>query len=417
MKIPEDQSLFKKVASIVLVLMGLALLIVFFSKMFHQFSLATGKVSADEQVVYRAEIGRLYNTVTAFGELQSASRRSLVAQVAGTITEIHVQPGARVESNTVILSLSNPQLERELESVRLELDEAKAAQVQLNVELSNQEQMFAGDVLITEAELSIQTAELEAKETLAAQQIISQSELRRERVLFQQSSLKLHLAKQKMNTFRDTKKARENVAALKVRGVETLLQIKQADIEALKVVAGMSGVLQSINSDVELGQRLNQGENIGVVANLDTLYAEVRVGASEVANVAVGMPVNLDIKGMPATGVVNRVAPNVVRNQVQVDVAITSELPITARPDVEVQAAIVLNDKDNIIVIPRPSHFKLGFPLQLYVKTAADRFELRTVKVGLASNEQVEILAGLALNDELLLVNPQKFKQQKIIKL
>lgn len=417
MKIPKDQPYYKKITNVFFALVTGSILLFVVYSMYNNVSMSAGGLNHDQMKVHRAEYGQFINSINAFGELKSASRRSLVAQVSGTITEIYVRPGATVYADTVILSLNNPQLEREYESVKLELDEAKAALEQLNAELSDKELTLQSDVLITEAELNTQNAELEAKEILAGKQIISELELRRERVRLEQSRLKHHLAKQKFNTFKKTKTSNMHVAALRVKGVETLLQIKLADIEALKIKAGMSGVLQSIEENIELGQRLNQGGNIGVVANLDTLYAEVRVSASDAANVATGMHVNLNIKGMPAKGIVNRVAPNVVRNQVQVDVIITSELPVTARPDVEMEASIILENKSDVVVLPRPTHFKAGFPLQLYIRVSPDSFKLQTVVVGLASNNQIEVVSGALPGDELLLVDPEKLNNKNTIKL
>ena len=369
MKIPKDQPYYKKITNISLVLIVIVILLFFVYKTYSKISISSGGLDRDQTIVYRAELGSFFNAINAFGELKSASRRNLVAQVAGTITEIYIRPGATVSSDTVILSLNNPQLEREYESVKLELDEVRAALEQLNAELADQELTLESDVLITEAELNTQNAELEAKEILAEKQIISELELRRERVRLEQSRLKHHLAKQKFNTFKQTKASKVHVATLRIKGVETFLKIKLADIEALKIKAGMTGVLQSIEENIELGQRLNQGGNIGVVANLDTLYAEVRVRASDAANVAIGMHVNLDIKGMPAKGIISRVAPNVIRNQVQVDVTITSELPITARPDVEMQASIFLEEMllyylgQHILSLVIRCNYTLGFHL------------------------------------------------------
>lgn len=415
MKIPQDQSSFKKFVKIT-VLVAVILFVFFTAYKAYKNAFSPSNGFADiKSFIHRAELGDFKNTITAFGELKSESRRNIVAQVEGTIAEIFIRPGSAVELDTVILLLNNPKLEREYESLRLELDETTASFEQLNAELADQELTLKNDVLITESEMNTQQSELDAKNILYQKQIISALELKRETIKFEHSKLKYELAKQKYKTFEKTKTSKIDVALLRKKGIAALLDMKLVDLESLKIKAGMRGILQSIEKNIELGQRLEQGSNIGVVANLDTLYAEIRVSASDAPMIKLGMNVNIDIKGMQAQGIISRVAPTVVRNQVQVDVKIISSLPVTARPDVEIQAAILLENKKHVVVLPRPPHFEVGIPMQLYIKSAPDTFELRTVEVGLSSNNTIEITHGVIEGDDILLVDPEKFGNKKII--
>ena len=417
MKIPQEQTFYKKNIKIFYVISFISFFLIVAGVLYEKISLTLGGGEKIKHSLQSAKVGTFINDITAFGELKSTYRRNIVAQVAGTITEIYVRPGAKVESETVIFLLKNPQLEKEYESIKLELDEVKSSLEQLKAELTDQELVLKNDVLITRAELNTQFTELEAKEILAKKLIISELELKRERVLLEQARLKSRMAEQRYKTFQQTKVSKIDVAMLRVKGVETRLNIKLSDIEALKIKAGMNGVLQSVDDTVELGQRLEQGSNIGVVADLDSLYAEIRVSASDAARVVNGMIVNMDIKGKTATGIISRVAPSVIRNQVQVDVEITSVLPITARPDVEIRASVILASKNNVILLPRPPHFKDGVPLELYVKNKSGFFELKDIEVGLVSNDLIEVVNGVSAGQELLLIDPKDFDRRKVINL
>jgi HlyD family secretion protein len=416
MIIPKDRSF--KTKLVMPVAIGLLLVLVGYALYSGITSLQASVVdqSGSEIKVEIVERGELRNQVSAYGVLKSSERRSLVTQVSGTITELMLQPGSNVEKDSVIMNLVNPQLQREYESVSLEVQEAEAAFAQLQAELTDQQLTLISEEQMRLAELKTEEAELAAHATLAEQQIVSQLELHKQQMLVEQANLRYQLAQERKSTFSQTKKAKLNVGQLRLQRVQKLLMMKKADLDSLQISAGMVGVLQSLNESIQLGHWLSQGTTVGIVANLDELYAELRVSAADAANVTIGMPVILNIKGLRAEGEVTRVAPNVVRNQVQVDVKLTSSHPVTARPDVEVNAEIVLNLKPEALLLSRPAHFDSEKPLQLYVRHDGDLFRLMKVETGEESNRHVEIVGGLSANDQVLMADPVLWKYKSEIR-
>ncbi|HCU64393.1 MAG TPA: hypothetical protein DF774_01390 [Rheinheimera sp.] len=361
--------------------------------------------------------GHFTHHISAYGSLKPQSQRSLVTQVAGTVAEIVLKPGARVESETTILRLVNPALQREYDIALLELKEAEIDHTQLEAELADEALQFASDERMQLAELKTQQAEYAAREVLARQSIISELEMNKEKSRLEQARLRHELAKERFVTFAQSKKARLNASDLRQERARKLQAMAQADLNALTINAGKRGVLQSLNESLTLGHWLSQGASVGVVADPDSLYAELWVSASDASAVAEGMAVSLDIKGYGAKGIVLRVAPNVLRNQVQVDVTLTSPLPITARPNVEVNGKILLESRDNVLLLPRPVNFEPGKPYSVYVRQSDGSFLLKPVVISTWSHLQIVIDKGLKVGDQVIVSDVSTWLPQIEIRL
>lgn len=66
--------------------------------------------------------------VSGYGRLKAKNQRMLTSQSQATVESISLYPGARVTKDTVILTLSDPQLEQELVNARLELGASRRKQ-------------------------------------------------------------------------------------------------------------------------------------------------------------------------------------------------------------------------------------------------------------------------------------------------
>lgn len=412
MLIPKDRSLRAKLTWPFVVASFIAVLVLILFLSIGQLKKSVQLRQNEELPVVEVQRGNFEHAVAAFGTLISSERRSLVTQVAGSVSEIQLQAGSPVTENAIILTLANPQLTRDFEMALLAYQEAEADFMQLQAELKGNYLTLSNEERMLLLELRTQEAELDARIALAEQNIVSRLELRREQMRTEQARLLYQLALERKEAFVEDRVTKLNVGNLRLERAKQLLTMAENDLEQLSVRAGMVGVLQNLSDTIELGQWLNQGETIGVAANLNQLYAELRVSASNASEIAVGMPVRLDIRGQPAEGEIIRVAPHVLRNQVQVDVLLTTALPITARPNLDVTAEIILLQQTDVLMLPRPSHFEPQQPLRLYLYEAANRYKLVELEVHSASSKHIAIQHGLKAGDRVLLSNPERWNYQ-----
>jgi len=124
----------------------------------------------------------------------------------------------------------------------------------------------------------------------------------------------------------------------------------------------------------------------------------------------------VNVKGQNVNGSVTRIAPNVVNNRVQVDAMLTSVLPQTARPDVEVNAKIFIQQVPDTLTLLRPAGLrKQNETVNLYVKIPnTQRYQRRVVKIGAWSNNQIQVLAGLQRDEQVIITDTTGWSQQEV---
>src|SRR5215472_15228983 len=81
--------------------------------------------------------GPMVRQVRGLGTLTPEDIRWIPATTQGRVEKIILRPGAQVKSSDVILELSNPQLEQQLQDAELKLQAAEAALANIKVQLNN----------------------------------------------------------------------------------------------------------------------------------------------------------------------------------------------------------------------------------------------------------------------------------------
>lgn len=361
--------------------------------------------------------GTFEKVVSAYGQLKPKQQRTLVSQSSGTVIEILKRPGEPVSADSIVLVLSNPEIVSAVMQAKLDLQRVEAELAVLKADLLDQKLTMENDRLILQAEISTRKAELDALKVLAMQSIISALDLKKARMKLHQFELQLALAQEKVKRAESTSMAKLASGDLAVEQAKYILAMQEDKHRALNVRAGLKGVLQSQQSTLALGQWLSQGEMLGVVSGTENLFAELNVNATDASSVLLGMNAKLDIRGRSTVGKVIRVAPNANQNQVQVDVDIIGPLPDIARANLDIRGDIVVFHEETSHLLPRPSHYRVGQPLQLYVKQATGNFSLENIPVLESSDDQLALAESFAIGTEVLLNNPAQWNQQPIITL
>ena len=112
--------------------------------------------------------GSIVRQVRGLGTLVPEDTRWLPATTDGRVERILLRPGARVQADSVILELSNPQVEQEALDARLALQSALAALDNLRVQLQNE--LLTQQAAAAALEAEAQQAKMEADAERAAGQ-------------------------------------------------------------------------------------------------------------------------------------------------------------------------------------------------------------------------------------------------------
>jgi len=318
------------------------------------------------------------------------------------VERIVLKPGAEVKRNSIILELTNPELKRAALDSEYELKAAEAdyqnLKVQLNNELLNQKAAAAA----VRSDYEQAKIQHDADETLRAQGLGADVTEKISRVKAEQLGIRLQLEEDRTRNAVESAKARLLVQQSHVQQQRALYELRRSEVEALYVKAGIEGILQAV--PVEVGQQVSAGTNLARVADPRKLMAEIKIAETHAKDIALGQRVSIDTRNGVVRGRVARIAPAVQNGTVTVDIEMTEELPLGARPDLSVDGTIEIENLENILYVERPVHGQPESTVGLFKLVGDGGEAVRVnVKLGRASVNTIEILQGLNAGDKVIL--------------
>jgi HlyD family secretion protein len=341
------------------------------------------------------KLGDLPRELRGVGELapQDDASRWLSAEIDGRVDRKLLERGATVSPDTVILQLSNRDVEQAAVEARLELEAAQAAYASLEAALRT-------DLLA----LRSQSAAIDAEQAQAALQADVDSKLARDGLLAELTARQSEVRKTSLvsratleqDRIRNTEASVATRLATQHAEVErrrTLAQLKQLDLESMTVRAGMSGVLQEIV--VEVGQRVSRNTNLARIVDPSRLKAVVRLPEAQTHDLHLNLPAAIDTHSGVIRGRVSRIAPSAQNGTVTIEVELNGALPMGARPDMTVDGTVELERLSNVRHVGRPSSGQTEGMVTVF-KLSPDGTEAKrvSVRLGRASANDVEILDG-----------------------
>lgn len=362
------------------------------------------------------ERGSMVRQVRGSGTLVPEEIRWIPAENAGRVERIYVQPGAVVTATATILELSNPEREQEALDTEHQLKRSEAEQANLEIQLQSQYLALQAEVATIESDYLEAKLQAEAEEELAKDGLISRIIMEVSRSRAASLSIREDLGKQRLAIFSKAMEAQLEAKRAEVEQRRVLHQLRLLQLESLKVRSGKAGVVQEVM--VEVGQQVTLGTNLARVADPDRLKAEIRVAATEARDIQFGQNVSVDTGNGIIAGIVSRIDPAVQEGLVTVDVRLTEELPLGARPDLNVEGIIELEVLEDILYMPRPVFVQENTTVGLFKLETDGTHGVRVqVELGRSSVVQIEVRGGLEAGDQVFLSDMSRWDDYDRIQL
>jgi HlyD family secretion protein len=352
--------------------------------------------------------GPMLRQVRGSGTLVPEEIRWISATTQGRVERIVLRAGANVTPGTVILELSNPELEQSVRDARLGYQSAQAAyqnrKTELESALLSQQSTVAG----IEANFNNAKMDLDSNETLLKEGLVSELSVKVKRSQVDELKNRLAIEQERLKMTRAGVASQLGPQAADVDQRRAAVELRERQLDDLKVKAGMTGVLQCVCStptvQVEVGAQVGPGTNLARVANPSTLKAELRIAETQTKDIRIGQYAEVDTRNGKVKGKVGRIDPAAQGGTVGVDVILEGALPPGSRPDLSVDGEITLERLDNVIYVGRPAFGQENSTVGLFKLDLETGEAHRTnVKLGRSSVNQIEIIEGLQPGDQVIL--------------
>lgn len=354
--------------------------------------------------------GTMVRQVRGPGSLVPENLRIVSAMTAGRVERVLVRPGAPVEPGTMLIELSNPDVQLEGLDAERQLKVAEADLANLRSNLESQRLAAVSTVATVRAELRQAERDLKVAERLQQEGLGSAMEIERSRDALEQMRSRMESEESRLQVLTESLKAQLELRRSEVERLRAIAQFQRERVASMKVRAGAAGVVQSLS--LEPGQWVNPGQELARVAGQERLKAVLRVPENEARDVTLGLPCVVDTRNGTVAGRVSRVDPGSQNGTVGVDVALEGELPKGARPDLSVDGVIEIDRLENVLYVTRPVEGSSESTVRLFRFHSGGRSAERVaVKLGRGSYQSIEVLEGLNEGDRVILSDMSQWER------
>jgi HlyD family secretion protein len=364
---------------------------------------AAPSVDRGTLVIDTVKRGGMLRQVHGLGTLVPEDFRWIPAATEGRVERIVVLPGSIVTPTTVILELSNPELEMQALDAESQLRAAEAQYAELKVRLESQHLDQQAAAASVQADYAQAKMRADTDQQLAEQGLVADLNRKISRVAADQLENRNRIEQQRLSIAGESIKAQLAGMQAQVEQKRVLARLRRDQVKALAVRAGIGGTLQQV--PVEYGQHVSPGTILAKVAEQNRLKAVIKVAETQARDIQIGQPTTIDTRNGIVEGKVTRVDPAAQNGTVTVDISLAGELPKGARPDLSVDGTIELERLENVLYVGRPAQGGQGpGPIGLFKLDEGGSTATRvTARLGRASVSTVEVVGGLKEGDQVVL--------------
>jgi HlyD family secretion protein len=342
--------------------------------------------------------------------------RQIPAETEATVVRIRMLPGSQVKADAILLEMSNPQVEQAAIDAELQLKAAQAEYQSLRVKLDSDLMTQKAGAATVSADYNQAKRQADTDKALFDLGVISGLAYKSSKGKADELTTRNDLEEQRLVINKkaiDTQLAQEQA---KVDEARTLSELKQKQLDALKVRAGIDGVL--VDLPLQVGQHVMPGVMLAKVVQPEHLMAALKIAETQARDVQFGEPAAIDTHNGIISGTVMRVDPAVQNGTVTVDVKLTGDLPKGARPDLSVDGTIDLERLDNILYVGRPAFGQENSTISLFKLDPDGKEATRVpVRVGRESVNSIQVFDGLHEGDTVILSDMSRWDKTDRIRL
>ena len=374
----------------------------------------TMTIDATDITISDVTRGKFDDYVRLNGQVLPIQVVQISPEEGGIVREKVVEEGARVRKGDVILRLSNSNLDLQILNAEAELAEKqnllRNTQVAMQQDRLNNRTEQA--TLDTDCDRKRRAYEQNArlyKERLISKEVYLQSRedyklARRKQSLIsqrlKQDSIYRHVQMAQMEDNLDN--MRKNV--LLVRDRKNKLEVRSA-------IDGELGLL-----DVELGQNIAAGQNIGQINDLSDFKVQAQIDEHYIDRVRPGLSASFSRDGKTYRLRVRKVYPEVRNGTFRTDFVFVGERPAQMRSGQTFYVELALGKSQQATLIPRGTFFQTTGGNWIFVLDKSGRKAYRrNISIARQNPQYYEVTDGLEPGERVITSGYEAFKDNEVL--
>jgi HlyD family secretion protein len=368
--------------------------------------------SAERSALQFAKVqsGPIVCHVQGLGTLVPEGVRWMTAGTDGHVDQIYLRAGAHVKPGTIIMQMSNPDLDRQAVDAELAMKKSEAELANLRVQL--QAQLLNEKAFEAQLESDAIEAELQADkdESLYKMQVGTAMNAKISRARANSLTTRLKIEREKVGIAEEARQAQLTAKQAEVAQMQALYELRSQQKQGLLVRSGMEGVLEEVS--VGAGQQVGPGTILAQVTNSSRLMARVHVPEAQAGRIELNQAATITLQDHAFAGRVVHIDPNVQNGTVSIDLKFVGAEPREARPDLSASGTIDVEKIPTVTYVKWPLKTHDGEPLSLF-RISPDGTEVQRVRVvlGKTSDDSVQITEGLQPGDQIIVSDTSAWKR------
>lgn len=374
------------------------------------------RISSDEIMIEEVRNDDFMEFVDVEGVAHPILTIVVNSREAGNVDRIVGEEGSLLKKGDTILTLTNPNLLREIEDQQDEWEKQRISYQEKALEMEQKSLTLKQQTLEAEYELEKirKSFSLEKEEYAMGIRSKAQLEVSEDEFRYKTESTRLKL-KSLQSDSAMTIIRKELLLNDFNREEKKLLRSRQR-MEDLVVRSPLDGQLSFVK--VTPGQQVTAGENIAEVKVMDQFKINTSISEYYIDRVTSGLPATITYQGKRYPLKVSKVIPEVKDRLFEVDLVFTGEMPENVRLGKSYRVQIELGQPEKTIVIPRGNFYQQTGGQWIY-KVNADKTKAVKVPltIGRQNPRQYEVTDGLQPGEFVIISGYDKFGGAEVLEL
>jgi HlyD family secretion protein len=363
-------------------------------------------VNASRLRIAEVARGTLIRDAAVNGRIVAAVSPTLYSTSPSTVT-LQTHAGDTVKKGDVLAILESPDLADELKREQATYQELAAEVARQQILARKQKMLARRDADTAEIDRLSAQRTLERYDSVSNEGVVAKIDYQKARDALQAAEIRARHASQAAELESDNVALELKTKSAQLERQKLNLANAQRKVDELTVRAPVDGFIGTLS--VPNRSVVPANAPLMTLVDLSALEVELEVPETYVADLGLGMAAEIQVGGGTARGKLSALSPEVVKNQVLARVRFSGAQPEGLRQSQRVSARLLIDEKPNVLMLPRGSFVESEGGRYAYV--LRDGVAVRTpIKLGATSVSSVEILSGLKQGDKVVISGTETFE-------